>query len=127
EKLLSIGQYPEVTLLAARAERDAAKALLKEHKDPGATKKLRKAAAVNIDTTFEAMARDWYKRNESEWVKRHADDVIGSLEKEIFPLLGKVQIRDLTAPDILAALRPIEDRGAKDTARRIRQRMSAVF
>lgn len=127
EKLLSIGKYPAVSLLDARTERAKAKALLDDHKDPGATKKLRKLNAVNAATTFEGLAREWYDLNKPQWVARHADDVINSLEKEIFPLLGKVQIRDLSPPDILAALRPIEGRGAKDTARRIRQRMSAIF
>jgi integrase len=128
EKLLSIGAYPDVTLLAARGERDDAKAMLRSGKDPGATKKLRKLAGANAgETSLEALAREWFKLNKSQWVERHADDVITSLEKDIFPVLGKVQIKDITASDVIAVLRPIEARGAKDTARRIRQRMSAVF
>lgn len=128
EKLLSIGSYPTISLLEARGERDDAKVMLKAGKDPSSTKKLRKLAGVNAgETSFEALAREWFELNKPQWVERHADDVITSLEKEIFPILGKVQIKDITASDVIATLRPIEARGAKDTARRIRQRMSAVF
>ncbi len=128
EKLLSIGQYPDVSLLQARSERDEAKAMVRAGKDPSATKKLRKLAGANAgETSFEGLSREWFELNKPQWVERHADDVIASLEKEIFPVLGKVQIKDITASDVIAVLRPIEGRGAKDTARRIRQRMSAVF
>jgi integrase len=128
EKLLSIGPYPDISLLDARGERDGAKGMLRAGKDPSATKKLRKLAGVNAaDTSFESLSREWFELSKSQWVTRHADDVINSLEKEIFPVLGKVQIKDITASDVIAVLRPIEGRGAKDTARRIRQRMSSVF
>ncbi|MDG4670870.1 integrase arm-type DNA-binding domain-containing protein [Shinella sp. 838] len=127
EKLLSIGPYPSVSLLDARKARDEAKDMLRQHKDPSLTKKLRKQAATNTATTLEAITREWFDLNKPQWVARHADDVISSLEKEIFPVLGEVQIRDVTAADVIASLRPIEARGAKDTARRIRQRLSGVF
>jgi integrase len=52
--------------------------------------------------------------------------VITSLEREIFPTLGNVPITDIKAPEVIALLRDVE-KHAKDTARRIRQRMSAVF
>jgi integrase len=127
EKLLSFGPYPEVSLVGARALRDAARVTIREGKDPGIAKKIRKLDAVTGDGTFEAIARAWYELNKAQWVSRHASDVIDSLEKEIFPHLGSSPVNDIGAQDVLACLRPIENRGAKETARRIRQRMSAVF
>eukprot|EP00913_Durusdinium_trenchii_P021234 g19947.t1 len=127
EKLLSIGPYPATSLADARAAREDAKKLLRAGKDPSVTKKLQRLAASSSATTFEAVAREWYDLNKGRWVPRHADDVIGSLQKEIFPALGRVQIAELRAPEVIAVLRIIEARGAKETARRIRQRMSAVF
>src|SRR5690606_14039284 len=41
--------------------------------------------------------------------------------------LGAVPIKSITAPMVLGVLREIENRPAKETARRVRQRMSAVF
>ncbi|TIW28756.1 MAG: DUF4102 domain-containing protein [Mesorhizobium sp.] len=127
EKLLSFGPYPEVTLAAAREARDEARTQLRAGKDPSIAKKIRKLEAVSGDGTFETIAREWYALNKEHWVARHASDVIESLEAEIFPILGGSPIKDISAADVLACLRPIEKRGAKETARRIRQRMSAVF
>lgn len=127
EKLLSIGPYDAVSLIDARAARDAAKATLRDGRDPGVIKKLRKLAnTANSANTFEAIAREWHELNKSQWVKRHADDVLGSLEREVFPKLGNVPIADINPPEVIALLRDVE-KHAKETARRIRQRMSAVF
>jgi integrase len=127
EKVLSFGPYPEVSLSAARDARDNARATLRQGKDPSVAKKIRKLDAVSGDGSFKAIAEEWYELNKAQWVGRHASDVIESLKKEIFPTLGASPINDITAADVLACLRPIEKRGAKETARRIRQRMSAVF
>ena len=128
EKLLSLGPYPDISLLAARSARDDAKATLRSGRDPSINKKLQKLAGITgTANSFEAVAREWYELNKPQWVERHASDVIGSLEKEIFPHLGNVPIKDITPQDVIAVLRLVEARGAKDTARRIRQRMSGVF
>ena len=128
EKLLSIGPYPAISLADARAARDGAKATLRDHRDPSVAKKLRKlAGSTSSENNFEAIAREWFALNKSQWVAKHADDVIGSLEKEVFPHLGQVPIKDITAPDVLNVLRLIEKRPAIETARRVRQRMSSVF
>ncbi|MGA1803662.1 tyrosine-type recombinase/integrase [Rhizobium sp. HT1-10] len=128
EKLLSIGQYPSISLIAARAAREEAKVSLRAGHDPGVAQKLKKLGHVkSSQNTFEVLAREWFELNKSQWVERHALDVIGSLENEIFPPLGSIPIKNIAASDVIAVLRVIEARGAKETARRIRQRMSAVF
>jgi integrase len=45
----------------------------------------------------------------------------------VFPVIGALPISQLTPPLILAALREIEARGSIETAKRVRQRISAVF
>jgi integrase len=126
--MLALGQYPDVSLAAARAGRDKARAELKAGRDPSVTKKLDKlTAARQSGDTFEVIAREWFELQKSHWVERHANDVIGSLEDTVFPHLGNVPIRDITEPQVLAVLRLIEARPAIETARRVRQRVSAVF
>jgi integrase len=90
-------------------------------------KQKRLAAAASVATTFETMAREWHKIQEGFWTPVHAYDVLHSLERDVFPTLGDYPIAEITAPDVLEVLRPIEKRPAVETARRIRQRMSAVF
>lgn len=73
------------------------------------------------------MAREWHGLNKSRWTPVHANDVIRSLERDVFPDLGSLPIREIQAPAILRTLRKIEARPAIETARRVRQRMSEVF
>jgi integrase len=125
---LSIGRYPITGLSDARAKRDEAKRQLAAGINPARARKEQKdkVRASGLDT-FEAIAREWYDLQKSTWVPRHAEDVIHSLERDVFPTIGDVPIREITAPQVLKLLRSIEGRPAIETARRIRQRISAVF
>jgi integrase len=127
EKLLSLGPYPEVGLAQAREGRSAAKALLRAGRDPMVEKKAQRAATADAAGSFEAIARDWHARQAPTWTERHSADVLGSLERDVFPRLGALPIRAITPPMVLGVLRSIEGRPAPETARRVRQRISAVF
>jgi len=128
EKRLVFGPYPDVSLTEARDKRDEAKRLMRDHRDPAIEEtKRRLAAAADHEATFESVARRWHAMHESRWASVHAGDVLRSLEHEIFPALGAVPLRQIDAPLVLASLRKIEARGSLETAKRVRQRMSAVF
>ena len=127
EKLLSIGPYPEVTLAAARDARDEARAGLRAGRDPSLVRKQLRAQAANDDRKFEKVARDLHTLNKSRWTERHTADVMISLEQMVFPLLGNVDVAEITPPMVLDVIRRIEARPALETARRVRQRMSAIF
>lgn len=128
EKLLSIGPYPAVSLLDARKAKDDAKAALRAGDDPSVAKKLKRLIAVaDGENTFEVIAREWFDLQKSRWSDHHAGDVIHSLEKDVFPHIGSMPIRSISSPSVLAVLRLIEKRPAVDLARRVRQRVSAVF
>ncbi len=128
EKLLSFGAYPGVSLSDARALRDDAKATLKVGRDPAIERKIRRVTAtMSPDRTFEGIARAWHAQQAPHWTERHADDVLGSLQRDVFPHIGEAAIADITAATVLGVLREIEARSAPETARRVRQRMSAVF
>jgi integrase len=128
EKLLSFGSYPLVSLAEARAKRDEARRLLADGVDPGVAKKVRIEANVAASRlTFEKVAREWHEINASQWAKIHAADVLRCFERDIFPKIGAIPLRDLTPPKILETLRTIEARSAIETAKRARQRVSAVF
>ncbi len=128
EKTLTFGPYPEVPLSEARDRRDAARRLLRDFRDPAIEELKRKlVAAADHAATFETVARRWHEMHKSRWTPVHAADVLKSLEREIFPFLGSVPISQIDAPLVLASLRKIEARGSLETAKRVRQRMSAVF
>jgi hypothetical protein len=128
QKTLAFGAYPQVSLSDARTKRDEAAGMLAEGHDPVVVRKLKLEATVEASRqTFERVAREWYANAKSQWAKIHAADIIRSLERDVFPTIGDLPIGQLTPPLILGVLREIETRGAIETAKRVRQRISAVF
>ncbi|GGE08137.1 integrase [Polymorphobacter glacialis] len=128
ERRIVFGPYPEVSLTEARDARDAARKTLREGRDPGALKKDKAADAANEAlNSFERVAVEWHALHESKWSTQHADDVIHSLRRDVFPSLGDKPIAQISVPTVLLVVRSIAERGANETAHRVRQRMSAVF
>lgn len=128
ERRLMIGSYPDVSLKDARERRNAARTLLANGRDPGIeaqrAKVERTLAAAN---DFETAARAWFELQKGRWTPIHASDVINSLEKEVFPWIGRLPVKEIDEPMLLSVLRKVERRGAIETAHRVRQRISAVF
>jgi integrase len=123
EQLLTIGGFPDVSLDAARAQRDRAREQLGRGEDP-------RAAASSDDSrvrAFEYVARGWLAHMRPRWTEVHAADVLASLERDVFPAIGAMPMGAITTPVVLNALRSVEQRGRLETARRVRQRISAVF
>lgn len=128
QKSLALGVYPMVSLENARIKRDEAYAAHIEGLDPAIAKRLRiHANQEAARQTFEKLARAWHANAAPQWAARHADDVIRSLERDVFPSIGDLPVSGITPPLVLGTLREIESRGSIETARRIRQRISAAF
>lgn len=128
QKRLSLGTYPDTGLKAAREKRYQARKLLAEGVDPAqARKAVQQSGALNATNSFEVIAREWYAKQEANWAPSHGTKIIRRLERDIFPWLGKRPISDITAPDLLKALRRIEDRGAIETAHRTHQNCGQIF
>jgi len=62
-----------------------------------------------------------------ELVPAYAADVLNSLEKDVFPYIGSTPVAVVTSPIMLQLVRRIEDRPSVETARRVRQRIAAVY
>ncbi len=128
EKVLAFGTYPQVPLAEARDQRDAARKVLRGGADPGALRKQEKlVASVKAANTFEVVAREWHAAKRADWLPSHAERIMKSFEDRIFPFLGERPVADITAPEILAVVRRVEEVEALDQASRILQRIGAVI
>jgi integrase len=127
EKLLSFGIYPQTTLTEARQKRAEARVLLAKEIDPADAKKAQKAAESEDQDTFESIAREWHLKFSPTWAASHADKIIRRLELYIFPWVGKMPIRSVSAPQLLACLRRLENKGTLDTAHRAKQNCGQIF
>lgn len=139
-KTLSLGTFPPVTLDAARRKADEYRALVAEGTDPSDLRKAakvererrrmaaeREAAGLPPADSFEAVARELHATKATAWSPLYAERWLERMEKDLFPVIGRKPLPDITAPALLAALRRIEARGAHETAHTLRQTAGQVF
>ncbi|MCP1574166.1 integrase [Herbaspirillum rubrisubalbicans] len=130
-KSLTIGKYPVVSLVRARELAAEARTQIFEGIDPSGERKVAKLAAkISTVSTFEAIARKWFKTlmDSNHWKSvTHSDRILRGLERDIFPYIGHLDIAAITTPQILGVLQRIQDRGARETSIRIKGNCSSVF
>ncbi len=122
---LTLGRYPAVSIREARKRRERARALLEDGINPILDAKKKKAQKKG--KTFELIALEWWDTQKDGWSKAHADAVLKSLQKEAFPALGKFNVDEITPLQVLEVLKAVESRGALEMARKVKQRLAAVF
>lgn len=128
DKVLSLGAYPDISLSEARNRRDEAQQHLKENRDPGHVKKAQKLTAlIALENTFEPIAHEWMESRKNLWTPRYAEFMKRRLEADIFPVLGKRPIHEITPPELLSTVRQIEARGALELAHRVLNVCGMVF
>jgi integrase len=126
---LSLGTFPDVSLKRAREKREDARRLLADGIDPGENRKSEKAASVAASAnTFEAVAREWLGRKAAhEWGATQLKKETRSLERHVFPWIGKKPIADLGVSDVRPLVLRQTDAGHHELAHRLRANLSRVF
>lgn len=128
EDRLALGSYPDVGLKKARVERDEARKLHKAGTHPrlaARAEKLSNRAAQAM--SFEAVAREFHGAQRSGWSDTYAAKWLRLMERDLFPWIGALPLRDVSAPILLCALQRVEKRGAHDTAHALRQYAGQVY
>lgn len=127
-KTLALGVYPEVSLKQAREKHQEARAKVSQGTDPGAVRKVMKLTRhLAAAESFEAVGREWFNQVMPEKSGSYRVRTKRILEKDLYPPLGNRPIAAITAPELLAALRKIESRGANDIAHRAKQTSGQIF
>ena len=127
-KMLSLGEYPTVTLKDARAERERVSDLLAQGIDPSIERKEKKLSqAYAIENDFKSVARAWWDNWKVANSEAHALKVWGIFEKDIFPVFGKYPVENIKPSLVRLAVKRVVERGAYDTAGRVHQYTSAVL
>ncbi|HLI03797.1 MAG TPA: integrase arm-type DNA-binding domain-containing protein [Terracidiphilus sp.] len=124
EKLMTFGSYPDVSLSLARERHAAARKLLASGVDPMAERKAEKAKEEN---TFQSVQSRWLEHWRQGKSPRHVDYVKRRMEADILPCLGARPIALIEAPELVAMVKAIEQRGARDIAKRALETTGQVF
>jgi integrase len=134
ENVFAVGEYfndrrgGHISLDDARGERDKARALIKQGIHPAHNRQAaRLATNAENANTFEAVAREWIAKKKQGWTPYYLRQVERSHETDVFPYVGNLPIRNVTAAHLLEIVRRIEGRGAETVALLVRQWASAIF
>lgn len=141
EQRLSVGTYPATGLALAREQRDEARRLLAAGINPSNARQAEKAATLQaaevrrlqdageaLPGSFEAVAREWWAAVHCAKVSpAHAARTLTRLEQDAFPWIGARPLAELRAADVLACARRVVERGAVETAHRLKDACGQVF
>jgi integrase len=127
QKQIALGPYPQVTLADARNRREAARKLLTDVKDPSLERRLEKIAKAAGGNTFREVAEEFLDKQRREG---RADATLSKnrwLLEPTFAAFGDRPIGEVTAPELLHALRKFDLRGRYESARRLRTVAGMIF
>ena len=127
-KTYTYGLYPEFSLQEAREKHAETHKLVSEGVDPHDHEKKQAVELQRAqELTFKAMAEEWLDKRQNEVKPRTHADIKKRLEKDVFPAIGDIAIKDIDPPVLLAMLKAIEARGAFEMAGRARQYTSKIM
>lgn len=128
ERLLTHGPYPTVSLAKARRKRDDVREQLAEGTDPAVQKKLDQIEAeLATRTTFKLVAEDYLASLEE---RELAPTTMRKKRWYLLDLAKPIHnrpIADITSAELLYLLKSIERSGRRETAKKMRGAVSAVF
>lgn len=113
-----------MSLKRAREKREEARTLIVEGIDPTAKRKAEKLAEGE---TFEAIAEEWLNLQTRNLKPDTLSMLRARVRTYLNPYIGSQPIGQITAPELLRALRKTEARGKNETAHRARAIAGRIF
>lgn len=127
-KTMAIGKYPDVPLVLARERHAAGRQLLATGVDPMERRKSAKTEEqVGRDSAFVKVAEKWLDHWRHGKSARHVDSTKRRLATNIVPFLGNKLVKEITAPHLVAMVKAIQERGARDIAKRALETAGQIF
>lgn len=123
-KLMTFGRYPEISLAQARERHAEAPKLLATSVDPMAQRKAEKLETTN---SFENVTLHWHEHWKHGKTLRHTEYVRRRLEADVLPVIGERPIAEIQAPELVAMVQAIKDRGAHEIAKRMLEATGQIF
>jgi integrase len=117
----------DLTLSEARVMREQWRGLVKQGIHPVHNRQALRTAQISDNAnSFETITREWIAQHRAKWTPSYLGQVESFLKADVFPYIGGLPIRKVTARHLLEILKRVEKR-APTIALAIRQCCSAVF
>ena len=128
EQLLALGQYPQVNLAQARKAHDQARVLVAKGEHPRIEREVLKLKKLHEGAdTFKGIATEWMESKAAHRSAYYAKQIQRSMDVDVFPVIGALPIRQVTALHLRTIIKKVQGRGAEIVAENIRQWCSAIF
>jgi len=128
ERLITHGSYPAVSLAKARRRRDEVREQLEDGVDPATQRKLDKInAETQARTTFKLVAEEYLENSKERGLAPSTMKKKRWFLLDLASPLHKRPINEITSAELLYLLKSIEKSGRRETAKKMRGAISAVF
>ncbi|MFA6971276.1 MAG: Arm DNA-binding domain-containing protein [Gallionella sp.] len=108
QKTLTLGIYPDVSLVDARERREQARKLLANDTDSSAIKKeMKRVLQTATVNSFSALARELHKVKAPMWTEGHAKQRMVNMEKYAFPVIGDRPIAEIEPMELVGIMRDV--------------------
>jgi integrase len=126
--IVTLGEYPAMSLAVARAERDKARAVVRGGASPAQVAKSERAARMEkAGNSFLSVAMEFIAKREREGMTAGSVERARRLVEKDLASIGSLPVAEISAPSLLAALRKMEKRGIVTSAHRARGLAGQVF
>ena len=127
--LLKLGEYPAMTLAAARLQRQRVRLDVQDGQHIAVQRTTAKMERLEAGAaTVEAMTRQWHAANARDrWSALYAHQMLLRLQAHVFPVIGAKPIASVTRPDIIALLERCKARSGAFQADHVRQHLVCAF
>lgn len=116
-KTYTIGDAKYISLADARKKRDELKGNLENHQ----------SISKKDSMTFGQVFYEWFDKWKLLVVESTAKRALSSIEKDCFPVIENLDITKIKPKDVVAALSPIDERGAGETLDKTKSAIKLTF
>ena len=129
-KTLSLGVYPDLSLLDARELREKYRKDIANGIDPSLQKKQEKIRlkeeTKKLINTIEIVANNYFAKR-SELNEAYLKRLKNTFKNDVYPFIGSMAISDVQPMDIIDVVKRVEKRGAVESAHRLFSQLSKLF
>jgi integrase len=128
ERTVRLGQYPDMSLDAARQEAARLRQMAKDGHNPVQVRQVERIRnRVRGEATFQTIAEELLAGKKKNCSAAYFKKISGGIRANLFPLLGTLPIQEIDAPVLRESLRKIEARGALEMLGNVRRWAGEVF
>jgi integrase len=126
QPLVTIGDYPAITLADARARARSYAALVEAGQSPAEAAKRDRGAVVRLDTV-KLFGPEYYEQRVAIMSASYSATIRRALDKDIYPTIGNKPLSEVTSLDVLAICDRIKNRGSPQMALTVRNLLKRMF